>query len=69
MKLETGKPKIPGLYVVFVPGHGRLLVAHLVIWEKGAWRFRNANEPYPDEILRWSGPIPEIDRASLEYDL
>lgn len=69
MKLESGKPTLPGLYIVFVPGHGRCLVPHLVVWKDGTWRFRNASEAYPDEVVRWSGPLPEIDRASLGYDL
>lgn len=73
MKLETGKPTVEGLYVVFVPAVVKQwLEPHIVTWHKGAWFHRWSTEKYPDKVHAWSGPIPVLESHPVqvpEFDL
>lgn len=70
MKIETGKPAIDGLYLVFVPAVVReWLEPQIAMWHKGAWHFRHSTQKYDCDVLGWSGPIPVMKAQPLVYDL
>lgn len=67
MKVETGKPKIEGRYVVFIPcasSQVRDWVEPIImVWHGGRWQSTFMPQA---NVVAWCGPIPVMKAGDIE---
>lgn len=65
MNLQTGKPTMDGMYLVFVPAIMKgWLEPQIVAWHDGAWHHRWSKQKYQDNVQYWRGPLPVLRNES-----